>query len=131
MSNQKTFTQTEISPLASLDEWEEDVLKRYPEQESAAKTKEEFRNYETPGRDTVREFYRLNHTYQTYDFVQQKRAEFLGFDKKEMSVWEAFDLVHQLGDDIVLDTHHDQLQPLVATSGPARVDELPGSMVVA
>jgi hypothetical protein len=27
----------------------------------------------------VREFYRENHRYQTYDFVQQKRTEFLGW----------------------------------------------------
>jgi inositol oxygenase len=66
------FTKTEIAPLASLDEWEEDVLKRYPEQEPVSKTKEAYRNYEEPARDTVREFYRLNHTYQTYEFVQSK-----------------------------------------------------------
>ena len=61
MNTRKNFSPTEISPLASLDEWEEDVLKRYPEEENT-KTKEEFRNYEAPARDTVREFYRLNHT---------------------------------------------------------------------
>ena len=48
---------------------------RYPDAETiaTAKTTEEFRNYDDPARDTVREFYRLNHTYQTYDFVQEKR----------------------------------------------------------
>src|SRR4249920_1313736 len=99
MSNQKTFTKTEIAPLASLDEWEEDVLKRYPEQESVSKAKESYRNYEEPVRDTVREFYRLNHTYQTYEFVQAKRNEFLQFSKKEMPVWDAFKFLNQLVDD--------------------------------
>ncbi len=42
MSNQKTFTQTEIAPLGSLDEWEEDVLKRYPEKETACKSQRGF-----------------------------------------------------------------------------------------
>ena len=28
-----------------------------------------FRNYDEPARDTVREFYRLNHAHQTLDFV--------------------------------------------------------------
>ena len=54
MSNLKTFTQTEIAPLGSLDEWEEDVLKRYPEQEEPTKEKSAFRNYDAPVRDTVR-----------------------------------------------------------------------------
>ena len=51
-------------------------LERYPdpEVEAVEKSKEEFRNYENPARDTVKEFYRLNHTYQTFDFVQEKRG---------------------------------------------------------
>ena len=89
------------NPLSSLDVWEEDLLERYPDPEAITKgkTTEEYRNYETPGRDSVREFYRLNHQYQTYDFVQQKKAEFLAFNKKEMSVWGAFDFLNQLVDD--------------------------------
>ena len=118
MPNQKTFTKTEIAPLPSLDEWEEDVLKRYPEQETAAKTKEAFRNYEEPARDTVREFYRLNHTYQTYEFVQAKRNEFLQFSKKEMPVWDAFQFLNQLVDDSDPDTDLDQFQHLLQTLRP-------------
>ena len=34
------FTEKEIAPLSSLDEWEDDVLLRYPE----PKAKTEFRN---------------------------------------------------------------------------------------
>jgi len=51
---------------------EADLLQRYPE--PGEKTKEEFRNYEDPARDTVKEFYRLNHRYQSFDFVQQKEG---------------------------------------------------------
>ena len=36
-----------------------------------------------PGRDTVREFYRLNHRTRRYDFVAAKRAEFLRFDRRD------------------------------------------------
>jgi inositol oxygenase len=123
----------EKNPLSSLDVWEDDVLERYPDPESIAqgKTTEEYRNYETPGRDTVREFYRLNHMYQTYDFVQQKRAEFLGFDKKEMSVWEAFDFLNQLVDDSDPDTDLDQFQHLLQTSEAIRRDGHPDWMVLA
>jgi len=82
----------EAVPLKNLDEWEDDLLRRYPDPASIAaeKSTEAYRNYDTPERDTVKEFYRLNHTYQTYDFVQEKRADYLKFDKKEMPVWDAF-----------------------------------------
>src|SRR6185436_2407662 len=98
-SPNKQFTEKEKNPLASLDEWEEAVLERYPEPDTPAKTKDEFRNYEEPGRDTVREFYRLNHTYQTHSFVKEKQANYLKFDKKQMPVWQAFDFLNQLVDD--------------------------------
>ncbi|HZI26054.1 MAG TPA: inositol oxygenase family protein, partial [Chryseolinea sp.] len=81
--------ESEKNPLGSLDEWEDDLLLRYPDPESIAngKSTDEYRNYNTPQRDTVREFYRLNHTYQTFDFVMDKEKEFLSFNKKEMPIW--------------------------------------------
>jgi hypothetical protein len=36
----------EAAPLASLGQWEDDVLQRYPEPGEPAKMKEEFRNYD-------------------------------------------------------------------------------------
>src|SRR5436309_3450935 len=65
------------TPLASLDEWDDFLKERYPEPApapaaekrkpavgvSAEKKKEEFRAYEADARPSVREFYRLNHTY--------------------------------------------------------------------
>ena len=85
----------EAVPLKNLDEWEDDLLRRYPDPESIATAKktDAYRNYEEPARDTVKEFYRLNHKYQTYEFVQAKRKEFLAFDKKEMTVRDAFDFL--------------------------------------
>lgn len=120
----------EINPLASLDQWEEAVLERYPEAGVPAKAKAEFRNYEEPGRDSVREFYRLNHTYQTYDFVLQKKAEFLKFDKKEMPVWDAFRFLNQLVDDSDPDTSLDQFQHLLQTAEAIRADGHPDWMVL-
>jgi len=120
------------NPLAGLDEWEEDVLRRYPEANTIADTKstEEFRNYDAPARDTVREFYRLNHTYQTYEFVQEKRKFFLKFDKKEMPVWEAFNFLNQLVDDSDPDTDLDQFQHLLQTAEAIRADGHPDWMVI-
>jgi inositol oxygenase len=119
-------------PLASLDEWEDDILLRYPEPKSVAKQKEteDYRNYDDPARDTVREFYRLNHQYQTYDFVLQKREEYLGFNRKEMTIWEAFDFLNQLVDDSDPDTELSQLQHLLQTSEAIRADGHPDWMVL-
>lgn len=124
------FTDREIAPLASIEEWEDDVLVRYPEPNTPAKTTEEYRNYDDPKRDTVREFYRLNHTYQTYDFVKEKQANFLKFDKKEMRVWDACDFLNTLIDDSDPDTDLDQLQHLLQTSETIRADGHPDWFVL-
>lgn len=119
-------------PLSNLDEWEKDVLQRYPDPSAINKDKkeEEFRNYEETVKDSVKEFYRLNHTYQTYDFVIQKKEEYLKFDKKEMPVWSAFDFLNQLVDDSDPDTDLDQMQHLVQTSEAIRNDGHPDWMVL-
>jgi inositol oxygenase len=131
MSDNK-FTEKELNPLASLDHWEDDLLDRYPDPESiaTAKNTEAYRNYDDPVRDTVREFYRLNHTYQTYDFVKQKQKEYLAFDKKEMPVWDAFQFLNQLVDDSDPDTDLDQFQHLLQTSEAIRKDGHPDWMVL-
>lgn len=120
------------NPLLSLDEWEEDLLQRYPNPNDIAtsKTTEEYRNYEEPTRDTVKEFYRLNHINQTYDFVIKKRKDYLRFDKREMTVWEAFDFLNQLVDDSDPDTDLDQFQHLLQTSEAIRRDGHPDWMVL-
>jgi inositol oxygenase len=124
---------TEVNPLSSLDVWEDDLLTRYPDPQTIVEGKatEEFRNYNDPARDSVREFYRLNHTYQTYEFVIEKKRDFLRFDKKEMSVWEAFDFLNTLVDDSDPDTDLDQLQHLLQTSEAIRADGHPDWMVLA
>ncbi len=122
----------EVNPLHNLDEWEDDVLERYPDPNAIAKDKsiEAYRNYESPAKDTVKEFYRLNHTYQTFDFVNEKRNNFLKFDKKEMPVWDAFQFLNQLVDDSDPDTDLDQFQHLLQTSEAIRRDGHPDWMVM-
>lgn len=121
----------QTNPLGSLDEWEDDLLVRYPDPDTIVqnKTKEEYRDYENTVRDTVKEFYKLNHTYQTYDFVMQKRNDYLKFDKKQMPVWDAFEFLNQLVDDSDPDTDLDQFQHLLQTSEAIRKDGHPDWMV--
>jgi inositol oxygenase len=130
--NSTQYTDAEIAPLASLDEWEDDLIQRYPDPDSlaTAKAKEEFRNYDEPARDTVKEFYRLNHKYQTYDFVMEKRQDFLKFDKKEMTLWDSFEFLNTLVDDSDPDIALDQLQHLLQTSEAIRADGHPDWFVL-
>ncbi|WP_299552253.1 inositol oxygenase family protein [Seonamhaeicola sp.] len=118
-------------PLKSIEHWEEDVLKRYPDPKVPKKSKEEFRNYKDSDRaETVREFYRLNHSYQTYDFVCEKEQDLLQFNRKEMSLWEAIDFLNTLVDDSDPDIDLDQLQHLLQTSEAIRADGHPDWFVL-
>jgi inositol oxygenase len=95
------------------------------------KQKQEFRNYEANARATVREFYRLNHSNQTYDFAQAKRKEFLGLNRMEMGVWEAAEYLNQLVDDSDPDTDMSQLEHLLQTAEQLRPDGQPPWMILA
>lgn len=108
--------------------WEEDLRERYPE--TGDKAKEEFRNYDAPARDTVMNFYKINHINQTYDFVLEKEKEFLKFDRKEMTIWEAVDFLNTLVDDSDPDIDLDQTQHLMQTSEAIRADGHPDWFVL-
>ncbi|MDX1952254.1 MAG: inositol oxygenase family protein [Verrucomicrobiota bacterium] len=115
-------------PMQSLEEWEDFMKDRYPEPFKATdpeKKKEQFRNYELDARPSVREFYRLNHRYQTYEFVQQKRNQFLNFQQRRMTVWEALEFLNNLVDDSDPDTDLSQLDHLLQTAEQIRKDGHP------
>lgn len=111
-----------------MEIWEDDVVERYPE--NGHKDKEEYRNYDSPARDTVRDFYQQNHKYQTYDFVKKKKEEFLKFDKREMSLWDAVEYLNTLVDDSDPDIDLDQTQHLLQTSEAIRADGHPDWFVL-
>lgn len=101
--------------------WEEFVESQaYPT--PATKAKADYRNYDHPARDTVREFYRQNHQFQTLDFVIRKRDEYLRLDHRRMGVFEALDFLNTLVDDSDPDIELDQLQHLLQTSECIRRD---------
>ncbi len=130
MKTNPAWTPEELNPLPSIEAWEDDVLVRYPEAGAPAKAKEEFRNYDKPARDTVREFYRLNHRFQTYDFVQEKKADFLRFNRKQLRVWDAMEFLNTLVDDSDPDIDLDQLQHLLQTAEAIRADGHPDWFVL-
>lgn len=112
------------APLASLDEWEDDLLRRYPQPASQAEP-QAFRAYQAEARPSVREFYRLNHQHQTRDFVLAKRAEYLPLNKRQMSVWQAMEFLNTLIDDSDPDTELPQIEHLLQTAEQIRADGQP------
>jgi inositol oxygenase len=123
------------TPLANLEEWEDFLKTRYPEPAAPAvtpfrstdpeKKKEQFRNYEADARPTVREFYRLNHRNQTYDFVRAKKKDFLSLSRRQMGIWEAMEYLNTLVDDSDPDTDLSQLEHLLQTAEQIRHDGHP------
>lgn len=119
-------------PLKSFDDWEDFVLERYPKAgPQTHKDKSEFRNYDDPARDTVREFYRLNHERQTLVFARAKREEYARLDKRRMGIWEAAEYLNTLVDDSDPDTDATQIQHLLQTSEAIRADGHPRWFVLA
>ncbi|MCL4784249.1 MAG: inositol oxygenase [Bryobacterales bacterium] len=114
-------------PLASLDEWDDEVKARY----KPGKSQEEFRNYGDGVHPRVREFYRLNHTNQTYDFVMQKRKEYLSLNRTEMGIWEAMEFLNTLVDDSDPDTDLSQIEHNLQTAESIRADGHPRWMQLA
>ena len=113
-------------PLQSLSQWDDFVEDRY----SPGKEQEAFRNYSASTPPVVREFYRLNHTYQTRDFVLQKKREYTGLNRCEMGVWEALEFLNTLVDDSDPDTDLSQIEHNLQTAEAIRRDGHPRWMVL-
>lgn len=127
-------------PLKDLDQWEEDLLRRYPEPADASKlspgtdkasgtastkTKEQFRDYRAEAKPEVKEFYRLNHRYQTVDFVRAKRADFLRLNRRKMGLWDGLEFLNTLVDSSDPDTSLAQIEHLLQTAEAIRRDGHP------
>ncbi|MEM7312324.1 MAG: inositol oxygenase family protein [Planctomycetota bacterium] len=87
------------SPSKDVGQAWEDFIEEQVYPEPGTKAKEDYRDYDNTDRDSVREFYRENHRYQTYAFVSEKREEFLSLDRRQMSVFEALEFLNTLVDD--------------------------------
>jgi inositol oxygenase len=135
-------TPNSATPLDSLDEVEDFYKTRYPDPSQPVtetkpkvgyapdKKENEFRNYEADARPTVREFYRLNHTFQTYEFGVAKRKQYLGLNRMQMGIWEAAEYLNQLVDDSDPDTDMSQLEHLLQTAEHLRKDGKPRWMIL-
>lgn len=89
------------------------------------KKEDDFRNYTNgPRQKKVEGFYRLNHTFQTFDHVNNLRKEVLKFDKLKMTVWDAFQLLDTIIDESDPDTNLTQLAHGLQTAEAIR-EEFP------
>jgi inositol oxygenase len=115
-----------MGPLENLEQWDDFVKSRYdPDKKS-----EEFRVYDDSTPPVVKEFYRLNHTHQTRDFVLAKKKEYTSRNKTEMSIWEALDFLNTLVDDSDPDTDLSQIEHNLQTAEAIRNDGHPRWMVL-
>lgn len=126
----------EGGPLERLDDWDDFVVERYPEGETAGQDRRKgsgraFRDYRAEARPGVKEFYRLNHARQTLEFVKAKKEEYLGLDHKLMGVWEAIELLDTLVDDSDPDTELSQLEHLLQAAEAIRRDGHPRWLILA
>ena len=95
------------------------------------KKQEEFRQYNDSTPPGVREFYRLNHTHQTVDFVREKKQQYLAKQRGLMSIWEALDYLNTLVDESDPDTDLSQIEHNLQTAEAIRRDCYPRCFVLA
>jgi inositol oxygenase len=115
------------NPLGDLDQWDEFLAGRYKE----GKSQSEFRQYDAAANPGVAEFYRLNHHYQTYEYVLAKEKEYFSLKRGKKSIWEGAEYLNNLVDDSDPDTDLTQIEHLLQTSEAIRRDGHPRWMVVA
>ncbi len=105
-------------PLAG-EAWEAFITDAvYPDHQ--AKARDDYRNCAMPARDTVRELYRQNHQHQTFEFVREKKREFLSFRRLRMSIFEALDQLDTRIDDTDSGSELSQFQHMLQTSEAIR-----------
>jgi inositol oxygenase len=114
-------------PLGNLEQWDEFLAGRYKQ----GKSESEFRQYDAKANPGVAEFYRLNHQYQTHDYVLAKENEYFGLERGKKSIWEAAEYLNTPGDDSDPDTDLTQIEHLLQTSEAIRRDGHPRWMVAA
>lgn len=92
---------------------------------TSQKPTHEFRDYAAEARAGVKDFYRLNHVNQTFDFVLAKKREYGNLDKRQMGIWEAKEFLNNLVDDSDPDIDLPQIAHAMQTSEAIRQDGHP------
>jgi inositol oxygenase len=113
-------------PLEALDQWDDFVKGRY----QPGKDQTDFRVYDDNTPDVVKQFYRLNHTNQTREFVLRKKEQYGGLRKGERGIWESLVYLDSVVDDSDPDTDLTQVEHAVQTAEAIRADGHPRWMIL-
>jgi inositol oxygenase len=105
----------------NLEQWDDFVAERY----DPNRKQEDFRKFDESAPSGVREFYRLNHSQQTREFVQAKKRQYGVKLRGEMGIWEALDYLNTLVDDSDPDTDLSQIQHNLQAAESIRRDGHP------
>jgi inositol oxygenase len=85
----------------------------------------DFRDYPEAHDNSIAQFYYENHTKQTLDFVLQKKRQYIGSCRKQMSVWQALEQLNKLVDESDPDLDLPQIQHALQTAEAMRKDGHP------
>lgn len=100
------------------------------EESSIKKSKDLYRVYNENSPEHVKQFYLDNHTYQTLDFVLQKKQQFLSLQRCKMGIWEAIEIFDSLIDESDPDLDLPQRYHLFQTAEALRRDGHPRWLIV-
>lgn len=127
MSESKVKRKTKSGPLDNVEEWQDykasGAAKEDPNWNPVdpSKKAEEFRNFKSnPRLERVRNFYRMNHTYQTNEFVTGMEKKYSKLGTYEKGVWEALEFLDKFVDDSDPDTNLSQLMHALQTAEAIR-----------
>jgi inositol oxygenase len=115
-----------MASTQQMEQWDEFVGDRY----DPNRKEEDFRKFDDSAPAGVREFYRLNHSLQTRDFVLQKKLQYSAKQRRRMGIWQAMDFLNTLVDDSDPDTNLSQIEHNLQTAEAIRRDGHPRWMVL-
>lgn len=131
----QTISKNPDDTMNGFEEWEEFMEERYPNPidgtpvpprlKNTLQRRDGYRDYRAEARPGVKEFYRLNHRYQTVDLVRSKQADFGRLNRKEMTVWEAVEWLDTIVDDSDPDNENSQIWHALQSGEAARDAGLP------
>lgn len=94
------------------------------------KPKEQYRVYDDTTPQHVRDFYRVNHAFQTVDFVLRKEQEYLPLRRQKMGIWDAIRIFDTLVDESDPDLSLPQRYHLFQTAEALRRDGHPRWLIL-
>ncbi|PIA42878.1 hypothetical protein AQUCO_02000376v1 [Aquilegia coerulea] len=83
-----------------------------------------FRDYNAHSerKESVEQFYRLQHINQNYDFVKKMHEQYGKLNRVEMSIWECCELLNEFVDESDPDLDEPQIEHLLQTAEAIRKD---------